>query len=55
LIKSKGKIKPCISIGLAKSGNEIGLSQEEMHLLDDSERNFLIENAKLRLKKAGAH
>jgi len=43
------------TIGLAKSGNEIGLSQKELETLDDGERNFLIENAKLRLKKVGAH
>lgn len=43
------------TIGLTESGNEVGLTQEEIISLDPGLCDELVENAALRLKKAGAH
>ncbi|HEY4786568.1 MAG TPA: phosphonoacetaldehyde hydrolase [Bacteroidales bacterium] len=43
------------TIGLSESGNEVGLTQDEIYNLDPGLCDELIENAGLRLKKAGAH
>lgn len=43
------------TIGLAKSGNEVGLSEEELDALDIVERERLLVNARQKLKSAGAH
>lgn len=43
------------TIGLSMSGNEMGLSQDEISVLGDTEREHLTEGARTRLKQAGAH
>jgi phosphonoacetaldehyde hydrolase len=42
-------------IGITKTGNEVGLSQEEMANKPEEEVNSLIEAAAEKLKNAGAH
>ena len=43
------------TIGVAASGNEVGLSQAEFDVLDEAERGRLVAAASERLGRAGAH
>lgn len=43
------------TIGLTKSGNEVGLSLEEIDSCDPVKLKELIDKAEIKLKKAGAH
>ena len=43
------------TIGLARTGNEIGLNEAEITALDDSEYRQRIERAQNRMRQAGAH
>ena len=43
------------TIGLTQSGNEIGLSHEEIQTLDMNELQHLISRAESKLRLAGAH
>lgn len=43
------------TIGLTKSGNEVGLSLEEIETCDPEKLNELMGNAAAKLKEAGAH
>lgn len=43
------------TIGLTKSGNEVGLSLEEIETFDPVKLKILIDSATAKLKKAGAH
>jgi phosphonoacetaldehyde hydrolase len=43
------------TVGLSKTGNEIGLNEEELNALPDSEVNGRIAKAKRALYDAGAH
>jgi phosphonoacetaldehyde hydrolase len=43
------------SIGVAGTGNKIGLSLEDFHALSDAERESRLTNARAELQNAGAH
>lgn len=43
------------SVGLARSGNELGLNEAEIRLLPPEELNRRLEQARSRLRRAGAH
>ncbi len=43
------------TIGLSKSGNEVGLSLTEMQNLEENKRKELIGEARTKLEQAGAH
>jgi phosphonoacetaldehyde hydrolase len=43
------------TIGVAKTGNEVGLSEAELNDLPAADRTALIEHASARLRQAGAH
>lgn len=43
------------TIGIAETGNEVGLDLTELSTLPESERKLRIANARTRLKAAGAH
>jgi len=45
----------CWSIGVAMSGNEMGLSQEQMQHLSKEEVDEKLSHARSRLREAGAH
>lgn len=50
-----GRNAGCWTIGVAASGNEIGLSLEAYTKLDQSEREMRLQNARRSLSAAGAH
>ncbi|MEZ4867963.1 MAG: phosphonoacetaldehyde hydrolase [Caldilineaceae bacterium] len=43
------------SIGVAQSGNEVGLTEAELQALDDTTRVSLTQRARQKLQAAGAH
>ena len=43
------------SIGVAATGNAVGLSYEEFQVLSAKERQLRLSNARAELQKAGAH
>ena len=51
----EGRWAGCWTIGVAASGNGVGLSLEELNALPDSERRARIDAAGEALKTAGAH
>lgn len=50
-----GRNAGCWSIGVTRTGNCVGLSEEELDALDDDERRKVCDDAALELMKAGAH
>jgi phosphonoacetaldehyde hydrolase len=43
------------AIGIAKTGNEVGLSEDELNDRPEAERTALVEGARARLRQARAH
>jgi phosphonoacetaldehyde hydrolase len=43
------------TIAIAKTGNEVGLSMEELELLTEDDRNTRIIRAREKLSRGGAH
>ena len=43
------------TIGLAKTGNEMGLNEAEIGALDDTQYRRRIEQAQIRMRQTGAH
>ncbi|HSZ50409.1 MAG TPA: phosphonoacetaldehyde hydrolase [Caulobacteraceae bacterium] len=51
----EGRAAGCWSVGVAASGNGVGLSLEAFQALDDGERRARVERAAQSLRTAGAH
>lgn len=43
------------TVGVTRTGNEIGITEEEWSRLSDADRERLLNNARRRLEQAGAH
>ncbi|SMC91002.1 phosphonoacetaldehyde hydrolase [Fulvimarina manganoxydans] len=52
---AEGASAGCITVGVALSGNEAGLSFAEFEALEDAERRAIRERVGAKLKAAGAH
>ncbi len=50
-----GRNAGCWTVGVSRSGNEVGLSERELVALSEEERTLLIERAEEKLLDAGAH
>ena len=50
-----GRNAGCWTVGITRSGNGVGLSEDELYRLPDAEADALCAEAALQLKTAGAH
>ena len=52
---TKASTRACGPLRVAATGNEVGLTEQEMNALDESEKRSRVEEARQRLAAAGAH
>jgi phosphonoacetaldehyde hydrolase len=52
---AEGLAAGCWTVGVAMSGNAVGLDREELEALSEAERSVLRRRADAELERAGAH